>query len=181
MQSHDQVTGPPAHHAMDSRDRPFVHDPRQKRPVLLVELGWRTWRGDIDQTIRPLLVKPDHPVAKRLPVHPANLGSLRPRCAIEHRSDRQKASDLIAVLRPPREPAHVNRCKIPSNRNRLAHGNSPVAMLNHRSSDLGIPGESQHLSGLVLPLSFAAWSVAPHGADEIRLTTRRIHTMTLPI
>jgi hypothetical protein len=25
----------------------------------------------------------------------------------------------------------------------------PVAMLNHRSSDLGIPPESQHLSGLV--------------------------------
>jgi hypothetical protein len=25
----------------------------------------------------------------------------------------------------------------------------PVAMLNHRSSDLGISGKSQHLSGLV--------------------------------
>ena len=77
MQPHDQVTGPPAHHAMDGRDRAFVHDPRQKRPVHLVELRRRTWRGDIDQTIRSLLVEPDHPVTKRLPVHPADLGGLR--------------------------------------------------------------------------------------------------------
>src|SRR3974377_1374403 len=70
MQPHDQVTATPAHPAMDGRDRPFVHDPRQKCPVPLVELRRRTWRGDIDQTIRPLLVEPDHPVAKRLPVHP---------------------------------------------------------------------------------------------------------------
>ena len=124
MQPHDQVTGPPAHHAMDGRDRPFVHDPRQKCPVPLVELRRRTWRGDIDQTIRPLLVEPDHPVAKRLPVHPADLSGLGPRCAIEHRSNRQKPPDLIAVLRPPRQPAHLKRCKIRSNHNRLAHGNS---------------------------------------------------------
>jgi hypothetical protein len=124
MQPHDQVTGPPAHHAIDGRARPFVHDPRQKRPVLRVELRRRTGRGNIDQTIRPLLVESDHPVAKRLPVHPADLRRLRPRCAIEHRSDGQKAPDLIAVLRPSREPAYLNSCKIRSNRNRLAHGNS---------------------------------------------------------
>jgi len=73
---------------MHRRDGPFVHDPRQKRPVPLIELRRRTWRGDIDQTIRSLLVEPDHPVTKRLPVHPADLGGLGPRCAIEHRSNR---------------------------------------------------------------------------------------------
>jgi hypothetical protein len=62
-------------------------------------------------------------VAKRLPVHPPDLGGLCGRCAIGQRSDRQKAPDLIAALRPPRKPAHLNRCKICPNRNRLAHGN----------------------------------------------------------
>jgi hypothetical protein len=37
MQPHDQVTGPPARHAMDGPDRPFVYDPRQKRPVPVVK------------------------------------------------------------------------------------------------------------------------------------------------
>lgn len=90
----------------------------------LVEFGRRTRRGDIDQTIRSLLVEPDHPVAKRLPVHSADFGGLRARSAIEHGSDRQKASDLVAVLCPPRQPTHLNRCEIRPNRNRLAHGNS---------------------------------------------------------
>src|SRR6478752_2906960 len=124
MQPHDQVKAPPAYHAMDGRNRPFVHDPSQKCPMPLVELCRRTWRGDIDQTIRPLLVEPDHPVAKRLPVHHADLGGLRPRRTIEHRSNPQKTPDLIAVLRPSRQSAQLNRCKIPSNRYRLAHGNS---------------------------------------------------------
>ena len=50
-----------------------------------------------------------HPVTKRLPVHPADLGGLRSRCPIQHGSNRQKAPDLIAVFRPPRKPAHLNR------------------------------------------------------------------------
>ncbi len=124
MQPHDQVTGAPAHHAMYGRDRPFVYDPRQKCPMRLVELRRRTRCGDIGQTVRPLLVEPDHPVAKRLPVHSADFGGLGARSAVEHGSDRQKASDLVAVLRPPRQPTHLNRRKIRPNRNRLAHGNS---------------------------------------------------------
>src|SRR6185369_10172861 len=119
------------------RDGPFVHDPRKKCPVPLVELRRRAWRGDIDQTIRSLLVEPDHPVAKRLPVHPADLGGLGPRCAIEHGSDRQKAPDLIAVFRPPRAPQPLKNPFEPQSAGPWQL--PPVAMLNHRSSDLRIP------------------------------------------
>src|SRR5574340_1674250 len=154
MQLHDQVTGPPAHHAMDGRGRPFVHDPRQKRPVLGGELRRRTWRRNINQTIRPLLVESDHPVAKRLPIHPTDFGSLRPRCPIEHRSDRKKTPDLIAVLRPPRQPAHLNCCKIRSNRNWLAHGNSSSCHAESSILRFVNSPERQNISGLVLLETF---------------------------
>jgi len=34
MQTHDQVAGPPAHHAVDRRNRAFLHDSGEKGLVL---------------------------------------------------------------------------------------------------------------------------------------------------
>jgi hypothetical protein len=39
VQSHDQIAGTPAHHAMDRRNRALVHDPSKKSLVPVVELG----------------------------------------------------------------------------------------------------------------------------------------------
>src|SRR5262249_35092565 len=63
---HDQIAGPPAHHAMDRRDRTLIYDPGEKGLVPGVELGRHSRRRDIDETVRSLLVEPDHPVPQRL-------------------------------------------------------------------------------------------------------------------
>ena len=57
MQAHDQVAGPPAYDAMDSRRRAFVDDAGEKGLVLGVELGRRARRRNVDQPLRPLLVE----------------------------------------------------------------------------------------------------------------------------
>jgi len=49
-----------------------------------VELGRHSWRRDIDETVRSLLVEPDHPVPQRLTIHATDLGRLLPRDAVEH-------------------------------------------------------------------------------------------------
>jgi hypothetical protein len=60
IQPHDQIARSPAHHAMDRRDRTFLHDAGEKGLVHGVELGRHSWRRDIDETVRSLLVEPDH-------------------------------------------------------------------------------------------------------------------------
>ena len=62
MQPHDQIARPPANHAVDRRDRTLLHDPGEKGPMRVVELGRHTPGRDVDETVRPLLVKSDHPI-----------------------------------------------------------------------------------------------------------------------
>ncbi len=79
MQSHDQIARPPAHYAMDGRDRALVHDPGEESLVLVPELGGPARRGDVDEALWPAFVEPDHPVPQRLTVHSANCRRLCPR------------------------------------------------------------------------------------------------------
>ena len=44
VEAHDQITGPPAHDAIDRRDRPFLNETNKKRLVLLGEFAGRTRR-----------------------------------------------------------------------------------------------------------------------------------------
>jgi hypothetical protein len=44
VDAHDQIAGPPAHDAIDRRDRPFLHETNKKRLVLLGEFAGRTRR-----------------------------------------------------------------------------------------------------------------------------------------
>ena len=76
VQSHDQIAGPPSHDTVDRRDRSFLYDPSQKGTVCGLELGWHAGRWNVNETIRSLVVEPNHPVPQRLPIHPANLGCL---------------------------------------------------------------------------------------------------------
>jgi hypothetical protein len=55
------------------------------------------------KTVRPLLVKPDHPIPQRLTIHAADLGSFFPRAPIQHRGDRQQSPRLRGVLRSRRQ------------------------------------------------------------------------------
>jgi hypothetical protein len=61
----------------------------RKPPVRRIELGRNAQRQNIDETVRSLIIEPDHPVSQRLPIHPSDLGRLGPRGSIEHRRNRQ--------------------------------------------------------------------------------------------
>src|SRR5262249_19525768 len=88
MQPHDQIARPPAHHAMDRSDRALLYDAGKKGLMYSVELGRHPWRRNIDETVRSLLVEPDHPVPQRLTIHAANLRRLFPRGPLEHGRNR---------------------------------------------------------------------------------------------
>src|SRR5262249_2225049 len=88
MQPHDQIARPPAHHAMDRRYRALLYDAGEKGLMYRVELGRHPWRRNIDETVRSLLVEPDHPVPQRLTIHAANLRRLFPRGPLEHGRNR---------------------------------------------------------------------------------------------
>jgi len=97
-----QIAGPPPHHAVDSRDRAFLHDPGEERPMCGIELGRNARRRNVDETVRSLIIEPDHPVSQRLPIHPADSCRFGPRGSIEYRSDRQElALALRASLASP--------------------------------------------------------------------------------
>src|SRR5262249_5136602 len=57
IQPHEEIPPPPAHHAMDRRDRTLIYDSGEKGLVPGVELGRHSRRRDIDETVRSLLVE----------------------------------------------------------------------------------------------------------------------------
>src|SRR5262249_1891769 len=67
IQPRDEIARPPAHHAMARRDRTLLYDAGEKGLVPGVELGRHSRRRDIDETVRSLLVEPDHPVPQSMP------------------------------------------------------------------------------------------------------------------
>src|SRR5262249_728474 len=83
-----QTPRPPAHHPMDRSDRALLYDSAEKGPMGGVELGRHPRRRNIDETVRSLLVEPDHPVPQRLTIHAANLRRLFPRGPLEHGRNR---------------------------------------------------------------------------------------------
>ena len=150
VEPHDQIARPPANHAVDRRDRPLLHDPSEKGPVRIVELGRHARRRDVDETVRPLLVEPDHPVPQRLTIHPADLRCVFPRGPIEHSRDRQQSSRLCDILRALRKLANLAGRIVRPHRNCLAHGkHPPFAILNHRLAIRKSSPVSQPLGGLV--------------------------------
>ena len=79
MQPHDQIARPPADHAMDRSDRALLYDAGEKGLMNSVELGRHPRRRNIDETVRSLLVEPDHPVPQRLTIHATDRSRLFPR------------------------------------------------------------------------------------------------------
>src|SRR2546423_11387671 len=114
VEPHDQIARPPANHTVDRRDRTLLYDPSEKGPVRIVELGRHARRRDIDETVRPLRVEPDHPVPQRLAIHPADLRRVFPRGPIEHTRNRQQPSRLRGILRPLRKLANLADRIIPT-------------------------------------------------------------------
>ena len=142
MKPHNQIAGPPAHHPVDRRDRPFLHQAGEKRLVLFAQLAGRTRRPFVDQAVRPLIVEPDHPVPQGLPIHAADLRRLFPRGTVEHCCDRKQPARLSGVLNPRRQATKFLAEK--SVRTAIAvpmANDPPFATLNYVAGDLGIPSE----------------------------------------
>src|SRR5262249_38936991 len=98
---------------------------------------------DIDETVRSLLVEPDHPVPQGLAIHATNLGGLLPRGAVEHGCNRSQPSRLCSIFRSLGKPANFAGGVVRPHRNSVAHGKPPqFAILNHAGIDSGIPRES---------------------------------------
>src|SRR5262245_29578118 len=120
----------------------LLYDAGEKGLMNSVELGRHPRRRNIDETVRSLLVEPDHPVPQRLTIHAANLCRLFPRGPLEHGRNRQQPSRLRSVFRSLGKPANLAGGIVRPHRNSMAHGKPPqFATLNHAAIDSGIPGE----------------------------------------
>jgi hypothetical protein len=124
---------------MDRCDRALLYDPGEKDLMDSVEFGRHPRRRNIDETVRSLLVEPDHPVPQRLTIHATDRGRLFPRGPVEHGRNRQKPPRLPRILRALGKPANLAGRIFCPHRNRLAHGKRPpFAILNHAPRDSGI-------------------------------------------
>jgi hypothetical protein len=76
-----EIDDPPAHDAVNRRDWTALDDRRQRRAVLIVQPRRLSRSLAIEQTLGPIGVEFDHPIANDLNRHAANLrrlGACRP-------------------------------------------------------------------------------------------------------
>lgn len=92
-----QVSAPPAHNAIGLKCRACLDKPFQFRLLLFGQARLPARCLVIQQPIRPHVIEPLHPVAQRLPIHPANPRSLLAVHPVPNRRQRQKSSGLIVV------------------------------------------------------------------------------------
>jgi hypothetical protein len=92
-----QVLQPPAHHAMDRRDRAALHQRQQGLAVAGAELADIPRRLAVNQAFGPMGVEPDHPVPHRLQPDPADPRRPGPRAAIVDLGQRQQPAALPSI------------------------------------------------------------------------------------
>ena len=96
-----EVDPAPTHDAVYLTIRPGLDDGRELSQLLRRQTRLGTLRPVVDEALGPGAVEPVDPVAQRLAVHAADLGRRSPIHPVPHRSQRQKPSALIDVLRAP--------------------------------------------------------------------------------
>jgi len=138
-----QIDQPPAHHAMDRRDRATFDHPRHGLALGIVELRGLARRFAVKKAVRPSRIEPDHPIPDNLESDTAELRRFAARPTVIDRRKSQKPSGLRTVFRLLRKPAELGSVEIPTQGNRNRHGEPPpFAMLNQNLADLGIRDES---------------------------------------
>jgi hypothetical protein len=136
-----EIDDPPAHDAVNRRNRPVLDDRRQRGAMFGVQARRLAGRLAVDQAVRAVRIELQHPVADDLQRHPADLRRLRARRSLVDCRQSQQPPRLRPVLRPPRGRPHHRSVKIDPKRN--SHGEPPsFATLNHRLSDLKSSAES---------------------------------------
>ena len=113
-----QIDQPPAHHAMDRRDRAALDHPRDRQALSIIELGGLARRFAVPQPVGAVRVEPDHPVPDDLKTDAADLGRLGAHCAVIDSRKSQKPSGLRAVFRLLCQAAELRGIKILAQRYR---------------------------------------------------------------
>jgi hypothetical protein len=109
-----QVDPPPAREAVHGPVRPSLDELRDLGTLLLREARLSAFGPGVHEPLGAVRVEPMHPVAQRLPVHPANPGRIRPVHAVQDRSQREKPTALVRVLRRGGKPPEFGRRIVPS-------------------------------------------------------------------
>ena len=136
----DQIDQPPAHHAMDSRDRSRFDQLAKGTAMLVLQTGRLAGRLAVEQARRPIGVEPDHPVPDDLQPYAAHLGRLGARAPGVDRRQRQKSASLIGILAIARQPPKAGSIEVQTKRNRQRHGEPPwFATVIQTFADSGIP------------------------------------------
>jgi hypothetical protein len=120
-----QILQPPAHHAMDGRNRATLHQGNQGLPVAGLELAGIPRRLAIDQAFGPLGVEPHHPVPHRLQPDTTDPRRLGPRAALIDLRQRQQSSALPGVAGRLGHSPKPGRVIVPAKLNTPAHGEPP--------------------------------------------------------
>jgi hypothetical protein len=129
-----EIDQPPAHDAMNRRDRPAFDDAPQGIAMRLLELRWPSRDLAVDEPLSAFGVELHHPVAHDLARHAAGLGSLGARAAIIDDGQGEQSARLSAVLGPARQPAQSGRVKIAAKRN--GHGKPPGSPHRFRNTPI---------------------------------------------
>jgi len=96
-----EVYASPAHDAVPLAIRSRLDDLGECGQLLRRQARFRTIRPIVEEAFRASGVEAMHPIAQRLPIHPANPRGLAAVLAVADRRQRQKPPALIDVLRTP--------------------------------------------------------------------------------
>ncbi len=102
-----EINQPPAHDFTNRGGRTGFDHGDEGAPLFVVEQGRTSGRFAIDKTIRPLGVKPEHPIAKRLQTDPAKPSRVSSRAAfINHDQSEKTPRDAAGFLRKRQSAKH---------------------------------------------------------------------------
>src|SRR5476651_522265 len=107
-----QIDQPPAHHAVDSRDRAALDHPHNGLALHIIEFRGLTRRFAVQETVGTPCVKPQHPIPDDLKPDAADLRGLSSLCPVVDRSKRQQPPSLRAILRLLRQAPQPRRVAI---------------------------------------------------------------------
>ena len=107
-----QILEPPAHHAMDRRDRPLLNDLHQRPALAVVELGGFTRRLAVDQAARPFRIEAQDPIADDLKPDAADPRRIRAPAAVIDLCQGNKPTALPRILRSLGQAPQIRSLKI---------------------------------------------------------------------
>ena len=93
-----QVDQPPAHHAVNRRNRPALDHPRDRLALNIIELRGLPGRFAVQKTIGAILIEPQHPIPDDLKPNAADLRGLGAGRTFVDRRKCQKPTSLRTIF-----------------------------------------------------------------------------------